>query len=57
MTAPVSGNLSPPPKPSTFQPLGTLVLTSSFSPFTDVPPDTVRVAAVLSLSPATPPLI
>ena len=38
------------------QPFATVVVTSSFSPLIDVPPDTVRVAAVLSF-PAVPPVI
>ena len=47
-TAPVGGSPSTLPSPVTSQPFSTLVSTSSLSPLTDSPPDTVRVAAVSS---------
>ena len=55
-TAPVGGSPRGVPDALIPQPFATVVVTSSFSPLIDVPPDTVRVAAVLSF-PAVPPVI
>ena len=55
VTAPVSNWLLPPAPTSTFQPFATLVVTFSSPPLSGVPPETVRVAAVLSVSPTTLP--
>lgn len=55
IAAPVSNGLFPPAPTSTFQPFATLVVTFSSPPLRGVPPDTVRVAAVLSVLPTTLP--
>ena len=55
-TAPVGGSPKGDPDALISQPFATVVVTSSFSPLIDVPPETVNVAAVLLL-PAVPPVI